>query len=104
MSQYQDVELIKNVYIHVGPPKTGTSAVQKWLNSNQRFLKENGIYYPSHNVDSNGVSSGNVRSIYDVDESKQLTLNTDNLSRNLDETLYNVSIGSVIKVSLKQNI
>ncbi|MDO6709141.1 hypothetical protein Q4567_00265 [Aliiglaciecola sp. 2_MG-2023] len=84
MSQYQDVELIKNVYIHVGPPKTGTSAVQKWLNSNQDFLKENGIFYPSHNVDSNGVSSGNVRSIYDINANKQLSLNTDNLSKLLD--------------------
>jgi hypothetical protein len=80
----QDVELNKEIYIHVGPPKTGTSAVQKWLSSNPSFLKEHGIYYPSHSVDINGVSSGNVRSIYDVDKAKKFTLNKDRLSKMLD--------------------
>lgn len=72
--------MIKEVYIHVGPPKTGTSAVQKWLSSNCHVLKNNSIYYPAHSVDSNGVSSGNVRAIYDVNSNKQLSLNLDRLA------------------------
>jgi hypothetical protein len=59
----------------VGPPKTGTSAVQKWLSCNQSFLKDHGVFYPSHSVDANGVSSGNVKSFYDRDENNQLSLN-----------------------------
>jgi hypothetical protein len=58
------------------------------LSSNPSFLKEHGIYYPSHSVDINGVSSGNVRSIYDVDKAKKFTLNKDRLS----EMLYAFSV------------
>jgi hypothetical protein len=89
--------LNKEIYIHVGPPKTGTSAVQKWLSSNPSFLKEHGIYYPSHSVDINGVSSGNVRNIYDVDEAKKLTLNKARLSKMLD--LFSVSEYTLLLLS-----
>jgi hypothetical protein len=71
----QEVELNKKIYIHVGPPKTGTSAVQKWLSSNQAILQQQGVLYPSHKVDANGVSSGNVNCIYDIDDNKQIQLN-----------------------------
>jgi hypothetical protein len=54
--------------------------VQKWLSSNQSFLKEHGVFYPSHSVDANGVSSGNVKSVYDHDENNQLSLNKDRLT------------------------
>ncbi|MFT7261331.1 MAG: hypothetical protein ACI9MS_003205, partial [Glaciecola sp.] len=69
----------KEIYIHVGPPKTGTSAVQKWLSSNQAILQKQGVLYPSHSVDANGVSSGNVNCIYDIDDKKQIQLNKDRL-------------------------
>jgi hypothetical protein len=81
----------------VGPPKTGTSAVQKWLSSNQSFLREHGVFYPSHSVDANGVSSGNVKSIYDSDEKKQLLLNEVRLSDLLDA--FNASEYSVLLLS-----
>tara|TARA_R110001592_G_scaffold287421_2_gene556201 strand:- start:117 stop:1214 length:1098 start_codon:yes stop_codon:yes gene_type:complete len=67
--------LNKSIFVHVGPPKTGTSAVQKWLSDNQSFLEHNGVFYPPHSVDVNGVSSGNVRNLYDVNDEKQLDLN-----------------------------
>jgi hypothetical protein len=89
--------LNKEIYIHVGPPKTGTSAVQNWLSSNPSFLKEHGIYYPSHSVDINGVSSGNVRSIYDVDEAKKFTLSKDRLSKMLD--VFSVSEYTLLLLS-----
>jgi hypothetical protein len=71
--------LKKEIYIHVGPPKTGTSAIQKWLNENQDFLLSSKILYPTHSLDLNGVSSGNVRAIYNIDENKQLNLNVKRL-------------------------
>jgi hypothetical protein len=71
--------LNKNIFIHVGPPKTGTSAVQQWCSQNIKKLKDLGIYYPAHEVDENGVSSGNVRTIYDVTSEKNIELNTERL-------------------------
>ena len=55
---------MKNVYIHMGPPKSGTSAIQKWLNENRDYLLSNDIYYPKHEQDENGVSSGNLLSLF----------------------------------------
>lgn len=65
----------KNILIHVGPPKTGTSAIQFWLHQNVKYLSENDIFYPLHNLSSNGVSSGNLREIYDVLPDKSMQLN-----------------------------
>jgi hypothetical protein len=93
----QNVELNKEIYIHVGPPKTGTSAVQKWLSSNQSFLRNYGVFYPSHSVDTNGVSSGNVKSVYDINENKQISLNKDRLT-NLINT-FNASQYSILLLS-----
>ena len=77
----------------MGPPKTGTSAVQKWLSSNQAILQKQGVLYPSHSVDANGVSSGNVNCIYDIDDKKQLSLNKDrlmNLISNFNASEYSI--------------
>ncbi|MDP5031852.1 glycosyltransferase family 2 protein [Paraglaciecola sp.] len=65
----------KDIYIHVGPPKTGSSAIQYWLQQNNRFLAKNNIFYPIHNTSTNGVSSGNLRVIYDVSADGTLVLN-----------------------------
>ena len=61
-----------NIVIHVGPPKSGTSAIQKWLLSNIERLNNNGFYYPSHESDPNGISSGNVLSIFSRDTEDKL--------------------------------
>lgn len=58
--------MIKKVLIHFGPPKTGSSALQKWLNENQNILRRHSIYYPSHDADANGVSSGNVECVCSI--------------------------------------
>ncbi|ABG41714.1 hypothetical protein Patl_3208 [Paraglaciecola sp. T6c] len=87
----------KEIYIHVGPPKTGTSALQQWLSNNRTFLETNSIYYPPHNVDVNGVSSGNVRNLYDLNEDKQLCLNTEGLEQILTE--FEASACSILLLS-----
>lgn len=48
----------KSLYIHIGPPKTGTSVIQFWLNNSVDWLATHGVYYPVHDVDINSVSSG----------------------------------------------
>ena len=39
----------KTVFIHIGFMKTGTSAIQSFLNSNEKLLKKHGFYYPEVN-------------------------------------------------------
>lgn len=36
----------KKLYLHIGMPKTGSSAVQQFLFDNVQVLKQNGFYYP----------------------------------------------------------
>lgn len=62
----------KKVFIHLGPPKTGTSAIQAWLHANGKALAKEGIYYPEHGADVNGVSSGNFEHVISY-EAKQST-------------------------------
>jgi hypothetical protein len=50
---------MKSIIVHSGLRKTGTSAVQAWLNANRAWLAENGVHYPQHPVDQNRISSGN---------------------------------------------
>jgi hypothetical protein len=64
----------KKIIIHFGPPKTGTSAIQNWLNSNRDTLLSYGIFYPEHDVDENNVSSGNHMSIFTNDSDNELKL------------------------------
>lgn len=36
----------RELFLHVGLPKTASSALQVWADSNRQFLRENGIHYP----------------------------------------------------------
>jgi len=49
----------QKIYIHIGMPKTGTSAIQNFLVNNIALLDSCNLYYPSHTMDINGISSGN---------------------------------------------
>ena len=53
---------------HIGPPKTGTSAIQYWCETHRDVLQKYGIYYPAHDVDANGISPGNLQSLYSIGE------------------------------------
>lgn len=66
--------------IHIGPPKTGTSAIQKWCLDNKQLLLSLGVYYPEHDVDENGVSSGNLDSLFDRSENGELFYSEDKYS------------------------
>ncbi len=47
-----------DVVIHIGAPKAGSSAIQKYLVENRSKLLEVGFYYPEHGLDENGISCG----------------------------------------------
>ncbi|WP_347331355.1 hypothetical protein [Marinimicrobium locisalis] len=47
-----------DLVIHIGAPKTGSSAIQRFCLNNRTQLLRAGFYYPRHFVDKNGVSGG----------------------------------------------
>lgn len=53
-----DVSVGYDILIHIGGPKSGSSAIQKFLTENHENLKDFGYYYPVHKLDKNGVSGG----------------------------------------------
>jgi hypothetical protein len=48
------------VFLHIGAPKTGTSAIQYFMNTNRPLLEQLGFYYPEHHVDQNHISGGHT--------------------------------------------
>ena len=77
------------VFIHLGPPKTATSAIQNWMQQNRDELIQQGIFYPEHGLDENGVSSGNVLNIFDRAPDKSLTICQDKVKNVLLECEQN---------------
>ncbi len=47
-----------DIVVHVGAPKTGSSAIQKKFSQNVESFQSQGIYYPVHLTDQNGISGG----------------------------------------------
>ncbi len=53
---------MKTIYLHIGCGKTGSSAIQVWLNNNASSFEKNGYYYPSFGtptLDTYAITSGN---------------------------------------------
>lgn len=53
-----DSERTYEAIIHIGGPKTGSSALQSFLLNNRKQLARAGFYYPKHAIDKNSVSGG----------------------------------------------
>lgn len=47
-----------DVIIHIGAPKTGSSAIQDFLLDSKKQLEKYGFYYPLHGKDINNISGG----------------------------------------------
>ena len=77
------------VFIHLGPPKTATSAIQNWMQQNRDSLMQQGIYYPEHHLDKNGVSSGNVLNIFDRTNDKALLISKTKVEKVLAQCKQN---------------
>jgi len=60
-NQQLSVEKLSEAYdiiVHIGAPKAGSSAIQKFLLENRSTLLKLGFYYPEHRLDENGISCG----------------------------------------------
>lgn len=44
--------------LHIGAPKTGSSAIQRHCQRHAAALRADGFHYPSHPCDDNGISGG----------------------------------------------
>lgn len=88
----------KRLKIHLGPPKTGTSAIQSWLHENRGQLNAEGIYYPKHNTDDNGVSSGNFEKLVTIDKEGKLSYFNDEKASSLIEE-FNASQSNTLLLS-----
>lgn len=53
----------RETILHVGPPKTGSSAIQEALNRSRSLLAASSIYYPEHETDVNSISSGHLHTL-----------------------------------------
>lgn len=47
-----------DIVLHIGAPKTGSSALQHFLFNNREILRRKGYYYPKHGFDVNSISGG----------------------------------------------
>lgn len=75
---------MKQIFFHVGPDKTGTSAIQYWMVNNGTCLDQLGISYPVHDFDVNNISSGNGdKYLYRKD--KKFCLNSDLLLQDIQK-------------------
>lgn len=54
---YRQFDLI----LHIGSPKAGTSALQRFCMQNRSLLSKQGLFYPKHGIDKNGVSGGHSK-------------------------------------------
>ncbi len=50
-------EKMSNLYLHIGTPKTGTSAIQNFLTDNRRLLEKKGYCYPDMQVSFQGIGA-----------------------------------------------
>ncbi len=86
---------MKKIFIHAGPGKTGTSAIQFALLNNRELLQSKGIFYPEHPADENNVSSGNFNRVLSKNQSKSFVVDTkkvERLKREFDSSLCDVML------------
>jgi hypothetical protein len=55
---------MRRIFIHAGFSKTGSSAIQCFLESNKQFLQDIGLKYNSDNIDLNEINSGNSERLF----------------------------------------
>ncbi|RIZ55040.1 hypothetical protein AK966_06755 [Vibrio sp. PID23_8] len=50
----------KTIYLHIGAPKTGTSAIQYHLENESKYLLKHGFEYPDFGKGGGIIPSGNA--------------------------------------------
>ncbi|HFU76499.1 MAG TPA: hypothetical protein ENK66_09675 [Arcobacter sp.] len=81
-----------DVILHIGAPKTGTSAIQNFLLNSRKALLKEGVYYPYHDQDQNNISGGHSKlgtfiAQGDVEHGKKLFLEYLNKAKKTNKIL-----------------
>lgn len=108
---------MRNIFLHIGCGKTGSSALQVWLWNNSKKLQECGIYYPTHGkekIEQYSITSGNGVRLYSAFSSgivedvikEDLSSNNLNLlySSEAFQGLTNENLALLSEVEKKYNI
>jgi len=82
-----------DLIIHIGAPKTGSSALQKFLLENRKVLEDEGYFYPIHGLDKNGISGGHsILAIAllenRIEDAKEIYINWENEARANKKILF----------------
>ena len=75
----------KKILLHIGPPKTGSSAIQKCFLDNRELLLTDGIFYPTHCTDANGISSGHQETILTQNEQGEFVIDRAKISTVIEQ-------------------
>lgn len=75
----------KKILLHIGPPKTGSSAIQKCFLDNRELLLTDGIFYPAHCTDANGISSGHQETILTQNEHGEFVIDRAKISEVIEQ-------------------
>lgn len=84
---------MRRIYIHIGCGKTGSSALQVWLNQNAEIFHSKGLYYPTFGkkVNDDEITSGNGTSLVSAIQTGKTS---EFISRLLEETTSNILLSS----------
>ena len=63
-----------NIILHIGTPKSGTSALQNFLNDNNEALAEHNLYYPKDlHTKNSEITMGNGRKLYEYAQGNNIS-------------------------------
>lgn len=108
---------MRNIFLHIGCGKTGSSALQIWLWNNSKNLKNAGINYPIYGkekIERYSITSGNGLRLISAfkDNVEEKVIENDLSNNNLDllysseafQSLTNENILSLAKIAKKNNV
>ena len=76
------------IFVRVGPPKTGTSFIQQWCSRHREWLFIKGVFYPAHYLDKNLISSGNLLSLFEKENNGDLIFSSKKLEAVQKEAVH----------------
>ena len=79
--------MFEKIYVHIGPPKTGTTAIQNFLHQNADLLRCYGLIYPKRESNHRFVVSSFVKNPTTFYYNLQKNLSEGQVTQNTAETL-----------------
>ncbi len=87
---------IKHIYIHIGFMKTGTSAIQSFINANKEFLENEGFYFPKVNLEAMNYLGFSLLDEIPPRIHQKKTIKREELYKNLKTEINNSKFNKII--------